>query len=108
VDNSALKLKPGMTANIEVVYAERTTALRVPNAAIRFRPPTELVGKSPPPVPLDRKMVWVRRGAVSMPVLFRPGVSDGAVTEVVDGDIQPDDEVITEAIPTRSAPPKVL
>ena len=43
VDNDALKLKPGMTANVTFVYAERHDVLRVPTAALRFRPPAELL-----------------------------------------------------------------
>jgi HlyD family secretion protein len=39
VDNADLRLKPGMTANVTFVYAERDDVLRVPNAALRFRPP---------------------------------------------------------------------
>jgi len=44
VDNSDLKLKPGMTANVTFVYAEKRDALRVPNAAMRFKPPPEMLG----------------------------------------------------------------
>ena len=43
VDNDGLKLKPGMTANVTFVYAERRGVLRVPTAALRFRPPAELL-----------------------------------------------------------------
>ena len=39
VDNGDLKLRPGMTANASVVTAKRENALRLPNAALRFRPP---------------------------------------------------------------------
>jgi HlyD family secretion protein len=39
VDNRELKLKPGMTANVSVVTATKEDALRVPNAALRFKPP---------------------------------------------------------------------
>jgi HlyD family secretion protein len=39
VDNRDMKLKPGMTANVSIVIAEKKNALRVPNAALRFRPP---------------------------------------------------------------------
>ncbi|HEV8376894.1 MAG TPA: efflux RND transporter periplasmic adaptor subunit [Candidatus Polarisedimenticolia bacterium] len=42
VSNPDLKLKPGMTANITFVTAERAGVLRVPNAALRFRPPPEM------------------------------------------------------------------
>ena len=66
VDNQALRLKPGMTANIEIVYAERASVVRVANAGIRFHPPSELVGKKAPTAPLDRKVVWLLRdGAVT-------------------------------------------
>ena len=39
VDNSDLKLRPGMTANASIVTAQRRDVLRVPNSALRFRPP---------------------------------------------------------------------
>jgi HlyD family secretion protein len=42
VPNPELKLKPGMTANVNVEVARRTNVLRVPAAALRFRP-TELM-----------------------------------------------------------------
>ncbi|HEX4960823.1 MAG TPA: efflux RND transporter periplasmic adaptor subunit [Thermoanaerobaculia bacterium] len=48
VDNSQLKLKPGMTANCTFVYAERDDALRVANSALRFLPPPALLAKLSP------------------------------------------------------------
>jgi len=42
VPNQQLKLKPGMTANVKVEIAKRSDALRIPNAALRFRPTPEL------------------------------------------------------------------
>jgi HlyD family secretion protein len=41
VANPELLLKPGMTANVTFVYADRDEVLRVPNAALRFRPDPE-------------------------------------------------------------------
>jgi HlyD family secretion protein len=38
VNNHDLKLKPGMTANVSIVIAQRENVLKVPNAALRFRP----------------------------------------------------------------------
>ena len=39
VDNRDMKLRPGMTANpVSIVTASRTNTLRIPNAALRFRP----------------------------------------------------------------------
>src|SRR5436190_20298973 len=42
VPNQQLKLKPGMTANVKVEIAKRTDVLRVPNAALRVRPSTDV------------------------------------------------------------------
>ncbi len=39
VNNADLKLKPGMTANVSITTASREEVLKVPNAALRFRPP---------------------------------------------------------------------
>ncbi len=39
VDNSDLRLKPGMTANASIIVARRPNALRAPNGALRFRLP---------------------------------------------------------------------
>jgi HlyD family secretion protein len=38
VENRDMALLPGMTANLQVVTEDRPDALRVPNAALRFRP----------------------------------------------------------------------
>jgi HlyD family secretion protein len=38
VDNADLALLPGMTANLQIVTDERRDVLRIPNAALRFRP----------------------------------------------------------------------
>jgi len=46
VDNKDLRLRPGMTANVVVVYAERPKVLAVANAALRFRPPPSLAGSA--------------------------------------------------------------
>jgi HlyD family secretion protein len=43
VSNADLKLRPGMTATVTFVYAEKDDVLRIPNAALRFRPPQELL-----------------------------------------------------------------
>jgi HlyD family secretion protein len=38
VENPELQLRPGMTANVTFVYAEKQDVVRVPNAALRFKP----------------------------------------------------------------------
>lgn len=47
VDNSDQKLRPGMTANASIVTARRENVLRLPNAALRFRPPDDAVVAPP-------------------------------------------------------------
>src|SRR5260370_21322272 len=39
VNNSDLKLLPGMTANVSIIIAVKENTLKIPNAALRFRPP---------------------------------------------------------------------
>ena len=51
VPNAQLKLKPGMTANVKVEIAKRTDVLRVPAAALRFRPSTDVFAALNQPVP---------------------------------------------------------
>lgn len=41
VDNPEKKLKPGMTANVQIIVNHKTDVLRVPNSALRFKPPTD-------------------------------------------------------------------
>lgn len=38
VDNKDLKLKPGMTANVSILIEHKEGILKIPNAALRFRP----------------------------------------------------------------------
>ena len=51
VPNPGLKLKPGMTANVNIEIARRANIIRVPNTALRFRPTAEVfeaLGQTPP------------------------------------------------------------
>ena len=53
VENRDLKLKPGMTANASIVIAQKENVLKIPNAALRFKPPeladSKSAGRSGPP-----------------------------------------------------------
>jgi HlyD family secretion protein len=66
VPNNELKLKPGMTANVNVEIARSGNVLRVPNSALRFRPTNEMfaaIGQTPPdPSQLRAEMGGGRRG----------------------------------------------
>jgi len=48
VDNPGGRLLPGMTANVKLVYAEKPNVLKVPNAALRFRPAGADAGPAAP------------------------------------------------------------
>ncbi len=45
-DNKELKLMPGMTANVKILVGNAENVLRVPNMALRFQPPAELIDSS--------------------------------------------------------------
>ena len=47
VNNDDLKLRPGMTANASIITAQHRDALKIPNAALRFRPPDNAILKPP-------------------------------------------------------------
>jgi HlyD family secretion protein len=46
VNNDQLKLMPGMTASVKIAVADAHDVLKVPNLAIRFQPPVDLVDSS--------------------------------------------------------------
>jgi HlyD family secretion protein len=101
VNNPALKLKPGMTANASLVYARNEHALRVPNAAVRFQPDLVLLQRLGVPVPgptgtQTRKWLWTLHEGRPVAVLVETGISDGILTEVVGGDIRDNDVLITD------------
>src|SRR5438477_4345859 len=62
VPNDDLKLKPGMTANLKVQIAKRTDVLRVPNAALRFRPTADVFAALNEPVPPEMQYAGGRGG----------------------------------------------
>ncbi len=155
VENPDLKLKPGMTANCTFIYADKENVLRVPNAAMRFMPPPEVLarfdlgppggdaaarharsggdgggaggaggaggtggtagrggpggggprgGEGGPPRggrggqrgdPTHR-IVWVLRDGKPVRMPIKTGVTDGSTTEIVEGEIQEGDAVITD------------
>jgi HlyD family secretion protein len=64
VDNSNLRLKPGMTANVSIITARKSGVLKIPNAALRltrvperFLPPKPAAPESPvdPAAESDKK-----------------------------------------------------
>ena len=99
VKNPDLKLKPGMTANVLVKVGYKPNAVKLPNAALRYRP--EKVS-GPPASPKAEKgktnEVWVLKEGKEVGVPVTLGLGDGAFTEVVSGNLKPGDAVITEKL----------
>jgi len=128
VENPDLKLLPGMTANVTFLYAQKDDALLVPNTALRFRPPDEILQASLPqgassagPAPQgppqqgrgqrsrgvsNKREVWVLRGESLERVAVTTGITDGSVTEIVEGALQPGDALVIEATVTGGASPQ--
>lgn len=108
VDNSDLRLKPGMTANVTFVIAERENVLRIPNAALRFRPPAGLLPSVPgdpsKPAMADARTIWALRNGHPQPIRLRTGITDGSFTEVLDSELQAGDAVITGLRSAESGP----
>ncbi len=48
VDNPGGRLLPGMTANVKMIVSEKPSVLKIPNAALRFRPPGAESGPATP------------------------------------------------------------
>ena len=107
VENPDRRLRPGMTANVTFVYAEKDDVLRVPNAALRFRAPDEWLAEAHLTRRIeasDRRTVWVLRGTEKSPVAIRTGITDGSVTELREGELGDHDVLITDAGGTSAVP----
>ena len=97
VDNPELKLRPGMTANVTFVVADAHDVLRIPNAALRFRPHRRGRRRAPAGAPraAARRRArgatrWRPTGqAAAAASAVRVGVTDGSYTELVEGDVSP-------------------
>jgi HlyD family secretion protein len=100
VDNPELKLRPGMTANVTFVVAERSDALVVPSTALRFTPAGEAA-----PVRRGARRVWVLEAGVPRAVEVTTGITDNRRTEIVDGELAEGAQVIVAAAGAPAAGP---
>jgi len=101
VANPDLALRPGMTAAVQVVTAQRSDVLRVPDAALRYKPA--------PAGAANQARVWVLRNGSPQPVDITRGLDDDTNSEIAAGTLQQGDRVITGeqrgSAPSRTAPP---
>jgi HlyD family secretion protein len=107
VENPELLLKPGMTANVNVVTASKGKVVRVPIDALRFAPPGQPPADSAAldGAPGRQTRVWVLENRKVTPVTITTGLSDGTWVEVADGDVQAGDRVVTDEIRSATTHP---
>lgn len=113
--NPDLILLPGMTANVKIATAQKDGVLKVPNAALRFRPesdkepskvspggtPPEQRGKRGKP----RSQVWVLDDTGKPKAIeVQAGITDGTATEVSGEGIAEGMEVIVGATAPAAKP----
>lgn len=90
IDNKDLKLKPGMTANVEIITAEKKGVMLVPNKALRFY----IEDESGSTKRYKDKGLWVLRNGHPVRIPILSGVSDEENTEVVSDELAGGEEVI--------------
>ncbi|TLY37608.1 MAG: efflux RND transporter periplasmic adaptor subunit [Nitrospirae bacterium] len=129
VNNPDLHLKPGMTANVTIVVERREDVLKLPNAALRFKPTVKadhakgpelsaaeqpqrggkssvLSGRSGREGKTVVPTVWLpAQESEPIPVEVKTGLSDGLFTELIDGPIKEGDEVIVGVEMSRGERP---
>jgi HlyD family secretion protein len=105
VDNPELKLKPGMTANVSIIVSIKKDVLKIPNAALRFKPAEKVKTGAQQ----KGAGVWILEQGKPKRVPVSLGISDGNYTELVSGEISEGQELIVESLTkaqtaTRSGP----
>lgn len=84
VPNPDLNLRPGMTATAQIITGVLSNVLTVPNAALRFIPPTEkgTPEKNPSSLNTNGKGLWVLRDKKPVRIEVEIGKSDGISTVI--------------------------
>ncbi len=109
VDNVDESLLPGMTAYVSINTQEKQNVLRVPTAALRFRPPEDAkladVATSEKPADATRSKnrgarqsgkVWINGSDGLRAVPVKLGITDRRFTEIVGGALKVGDAVVIE------------
>ena len=94
--NDALKLKPGLTANVTIFTSEKNNVLAVPTKALRFAPTEVMLAKDETIENVDApQKVWKQEGKVFKAYPVTTGTTNGVLTEITSG-LKEGDEIITE------------
>ncbi|MBI5460558.1 MAG: efflux RND transporter periplasmic adaptor subunit [Gammaproteobacteria bacterium] len=126
VDNTDLALRPGMTATADILVQKVGDALLIPNAALRFTPPAQtdaatdtgsVVGMLLPRPPRSAsktytqepnhgadQRVWALRDGQAHEVAIKVGATNGVLTQVLSGAIEPGMALITDVVNPTATP----
>ncbi|NVO00822.1 MAG: efflux RND transporter periplasmic adaptor subunit [Geobacteraceae bacterium] len=118
VDNSELKLKPGMTANVSIVVAKKDDIVKIPLSALRFKPKggDDKSSKAKPSAPGTQKgsggregggkpgmnkgdsskIVYILKEEKPTAVSIKTGIANSGSVELLEGALKEGDEVIVE------------
>jgi HlyD family secretion protein len=96
VDNSDLKLKPGMTANVSIIIATKKDVLKIPNAALRFK--IDEKEKRTTEKKAGGSGLWILQQGRPKRINISAGISDGSYTEITSDTLHEGQEVILESI----------
>jgi HlyD family secretion protein len=110
VANPDLKLFPGMTANVSVLTERSENALRVPNAALRLKPPESLIsgaallGAVSKPATGWSVVYLPGPDLKAHPVAVKTGITDGNFTQIEQGEVKEGQQVIVGITAPAGAP----
>jgi HlyD family secretion protein len=107
VDNRELLLKPGMTANVTIQVKKHEDVLKIPNAALRYRPsdlPKEAGsakdrGKGKQPA--GQRVYTLGKDGKPSAVPVKTGISDGAFTLLAEGELKEGDALVVGEAPKK-------
>lgn len=97
VKNEDLLLKPGMTANVEIIAADRKDVLRIPTKALYFKPVgrmAEKMKKFSRDLATDTLPLWIKEGKPELKTI-KMGISNDDFIEVISGEVKEGDKIIT-------------
>ena len=115
--NPDLKLFPGMTAYVSIPVASVRGVLKLPNTALRYKPPLTpeeilAIYRSAGIVGSERTVVWkLQAGNAVAPVQLQLGITDHAFTEVtavLNGTLHEGDAVVVRAVLPQGQTPGTL
>ncbi len=102
VPNPDLKLLPGMTANVKILTNKADDVLKIPNIALRFRPPDVKPDSSVRAAGRRQdtgSTVWILdQDGKPKPIKVKLGITDGNFTAIESGDLKEGERIITGSL----------